>query len=170
MIMLLDKFVLGLPSKTIRRFYINLHGTCNIAPSALLYNGLKWWAGPLKIGGGSSVGFRCHLDCRNGIEIGNNVDLASEVMIWTKHHDYNDPHFATKGGPVIIGDYAWLCARCIILPGVKIGEGAVVAAGAVVCRDVEPWTIAGGVPAKKIGVRERKDYKYVPASCNIPFL
>ena len=170
MIMLLDKLALGVPSKTVRRLYINLHSTCDLDSSVLLYNGLKWWAGPLKVGGGSSVGFRCHLDCRNGIEICRNVDLATEVMIWTKHHDYNDLHFSTKGGKVTIGDYAWLCARCIILPGVTIGEGAVVAAGAVVCKDVDPYTIVGGIPAKVIGRREKKEYDYIPSMCNIPFL
>lgn len=55
------------------------------------------------------------------------------------------------------------------MPGVTIGEGAVVAAGAVVCKDVEPWSIVGGVPAKKIGERERKDYDYVPGTYSIPF-
>lgn len=70
-------------------------------------------------------------------------------MIWTLHHDYNDIHFGVKGGRVEIGDYSWICSCAIILPGVKIGERSVVAAGAVVCKDVEPYSIVGGVPAKK---------------------
>lgn len=65
-----------------------------------------------------------------------NVKIAPKVPIY-------------RGGRVILEDYVWLCARSIILPGVTIGEGAIVAAGAVVCKDVEPWTVVGGVPAKK---------------------
>lgn len=68
-----------------------------------------------------------------------------------------------------MGDYCWICSRAIVLPGVNIGEGAVVAAGAVVCKDVEPWSVVGGVPAKKIGERERKGYDYVPGAYSIPF-
>lgn len=58
----------------------------------------------------------------------------------------------------------------MILPGVSIGEGAVVAAGAVVTSDVEPWTVVGGVPARKIGNREKKQYNYKPGDFWIPFV
>lgn len=75
--------------------------------------------------------------------------MATEVMIWTAHHDYNDVHFGVRGGEVVIGDYCWICARAIILPNVKIGEGAVVAAGAVVTKDVEPWSVVGGGTGKE---------------------
>jgi acetyltransferase-like isoleucine patch superfamily enzyme len=93
------------------------------------------------------------LDARSGLTIGENVNLSNEVMIWSLHHDYNDPDFAAIGAPVIIEDYAWLCSRCIILPGVTIGKGAVVAAGAVVSRNVLPYTVVGGIPAKVIASR-----------------
>ena len=83
-------------------------------------------------------------------------------MIWTLHHDYNDINFKTVGDRVKIGDYAWICSGAIILPGVEIGEGAVVAAGAVVTKNVDPYCIVGGVPAKKIGEREKKNYLYSP--------
>jgi acetyltransferase-like isoleucine patch superfamily enzyme len=74
-------------------------------------------------------------------------------MIWTLHHDYNSADFAQIGQPVIIEDYVWLCSRSIILPGVTVGKGAVVAAGAVVTRNVQPYTVVGGVPAKFIATR-----------------
>ncbi|WP_455429725.1 acyltransferase [Mucilaginibacter lappiensis] len=74
-------------------------------------------------------------------------------MIWTLHHDYNSTDFAQTGQPVIIEDYVWLCSRTVILPGVTIGKGAVVAAGAVVTRNVQPYTVVGGVPAKPIAKR-----------------
>ena len=63
-----------------------------------------------------------------------------------------------------------MCSNCIILPGVTIGEGAVVAAGAVVSRDVESWTVVGGVPAKPIARREVKEYDYRPGDYWLPLL
>ena len=116
----------------------------------------------ISIDEGTVIGHGVTLDGRNGITIGKNVNFSSEVMIWTMQHDYNDPSFGAAGGPVVIHDYAWISVRAIILPNVTIGEGAVVAAGAVVTKDVEPYTIVGGVPAKKIGERNN-NLDYVPA-------
>ena len=163
------RLILKIPSKHLRRFFLNRYKNVEIANTALLYGGMYWWKGPLKVGSGCNIGFKCHLDCRRGIYIGKNVTVATEVMFWSLHHDYNDLYFGIKGGAITVGDYCWICSRAIILPGVKIGEGAVVAAGAVVCKDVEPWSIVGGVPAKKIGEREQKKYDYVPGAYSIPF-
>jgi maltose O-acetyltransferase len=116
----------------------------------------------LIISNGCSIGPRVRLDARKGLTIKENVTIAAEVMIWTLHHDYNDINFKTIGAPVIIDEYAWVCSRAIILPGVKIGKFAVVASGAVVTNDVPDYAIVGGVPAKIIGQREIKDYKYIP--------
>ena len=168
--MLWIRFVCCIPSKHLRRAFLCLYRDVHIHRSVPLYHGLEYWRGPLSIGEGSSVGFRNHLDCRRGLEIGRSVCLASDVTIWTLHHDYNDPSFGTKGGKVKIGDYAWLCANCIVLPGVTVGEGAVVAAGAVVTSDVAPWSVVGGVPARKIAERQRKDYHYRPGDYWYPFL
>ena len=68
------------------------------------------------------------------------------------------PTFGVKGGPVVIEDWVYIGTRATILPGVRIKEGAVVAAGAVVTKDVEPWTMVGGVPAKFIKVRPHVTY------------
>lgn len=95
------------------------------------------------------------LDGRNGtLTIGNNVNIGPECMIWTLEHNPQDPDFADRPGNVTIDDYVWLGSRVIVLPGVHIGRGAVVAAGAVVTKDVAPMTIVGGVPAKQIGTRD----------------
>ena len=74
-------------------------------------------------------------------------------------HDPQHPDFDCRGGPVTIGDRAWIGARAIILPNTRIGEGAVVSAGAVVTRDVDPYTIVGGNPARPVGERTR-DLRY----------
>lgn len=94
------------------------------------------------------------LDGRNGkLVIGNHVDIATCTYIWTLEHDPHSDNFTDRPGDVIIEDYVWIGSRALILPSVRIGKGAVVAAGSVVTKDVEPMSIVGGVPAKVIGKR-----------------
>lgn len=112
--------------------------------------------------GDCSVGPNVLLDGRSTLIVGKNVTIARNTMIWTLHHDYNDPSFRTVGAAVTIGEYAWICSGAIVLPGVRIGKGAVVASGAVVTHDVEDFTIVGGVPARIIGHRQRQSYHYSP--------
>lgn len=107
------------------------------------------------VGNNTVIGNDILLDGRRGIRIGNNVNIAAEVAIFTLEHNPDDPYFGTQGGCVDIADYVVIGSRAMILPNVKIGEGAVVAAGAVVTKDVEPYTIVGGVPAKFIRFRNR---------------
>lgn len=95
-----------------------------------------------------------------GVKIGNNVDIAQEVNIWTEQHDYNSATYASTGGEVVIEDYVWIASRATILPGVTIGRGAVVASCAVVTKDVPSMAIVAGIPAKIIGHRQDcLDYK-----------
>ena len=114
----------------------------------------------ITIGSGVSIGPKVLLDGRKGLTIGKSVVIGYEAIIWTLHHDYNDLLFRGKGAPVTIGDYAWICSRSIVLPGVSIGEGAVIASGAVVTKDVPPFAVVGGIPARVIGYREKKEYAY----------
>jgi acetyltransferase-like isoleucine patch superfamily enzyme len=111
------------------------------------------------IGDHTIIGYDAFLDGRYSLTIGNNVNLGGEVAIFTAEHDPNSTDFRMVGGPVTIGDYAYIGTRVTILPGVRIGEGAVVATGAVVSHDIEPYTIVGGVPAKYIKDR-RRDLSY----------
>lgn len=138
--------------------------------SAVLYGGFEIRSPrKLKIGANCCIGHKATLDARGGLTIGNNVNLSSEVMIWTAQHDYRDPMFGTNFEPVTIGETVWIGPRCIILPGVTVGEGAVVAAGAVVTKEVESYTVVGGIPAQKIADRP-KDLNYNPAGNPIPFV
>jgi maltose O-acetyltransferase len=153
--MWLLRLVGHLPGQNLRRSLFRLWGV-TIGSGAYIYSGAELRSpSKISVGAGSIIGFRATLDGRRGIAIGNHVNLSSEVAIWTLQHDPTDPGFAATGGPVAIGDFAWLSFRTTILPGVSVGEGAVVAAGAVVTTDVEPWTVVGGIPARPIGVRPR---------------
>jgi acetyltransferase-like isoleucine patch superfamily enzyme len=113
----------------------------------------------IRIGHGTVVGLDATLDGRAGLELGESVNLSNEVSIWSLQHDPQDADFGPVGGRVVIGDRAWLSNRCIVLPGVTIGEGAVVAAGAVVTKDVAPFAVVAGIPARVIGAR-RTDLSY----------
>ena len=108
----------------------------------------------ISIGGNSNINKHCLLDGRGGLTIGNCVDIAQDVYIWTEQHDYNSPDYKAVCSPVVIDDYVWIASRATILPGVTIGRGAVVACGAVVTKDVPPLTVVGGIPAKIIGERD----------------
>lgn len=112
------------------------------------------------IGEDTVVGEFAFLDGRAPLKIGNHTDIASHVLIYNSEHDINAEDFKTSEEPVEIGDYVFIGPRAIILPGVRIGQGAVVAAGAVVTEEVAPFKIVGGVPAKEIGERKLKNPQY----------
>lgn len=106
-----------------------------------------------KLGNNSTVNQKCHLDNRGQITIGDNVSISPEVCILTADHDPQSKDFSGRIYPVTIEDYVFIATRATILPGVTLGKGSVVAAGAVVTKNVDPFTIVAGVPAKPIGSR-----------------
>ncbi len=114
----------------------------------------------VEVGQGTIIGRNAFLDGRDKLKIGNYVDIASDVMIYNSEHDLEAEDFAAIIAPVEIGDFCFIGPRSIILPGIKIGKGAVVAAGAVVTKDVSEFTIVGGVPAQEIGKRKNQDPHY----------
>lgn len=150
----------NIPSQTIRNYGLRLLGV-RMSSNVKFYYGFSVRS-PKKliIEDGVSIGPKVLLDARCGLIIRKSAVIAYDAIIWSLNHDYNDINFCGKGAPVEIGAYAWICSRSIILPGITIGEGAVVASGAIVTKDVEPYTIVGGIPAKVIGKRDKKMYKY----------
>jgi len=149
-----------IPFWIIRKFFFELSGI-KIGKDSRIHVGTKFYLPKgITIGEDSVIGYRSFLDGRAKLTIGSHVDIASEVMIYNSEHDLEAKDFKAIEQPVIIDDYVFIGPRAIILPGVKIGKGAVVAANAVVTKDVPPKTIVGGVPAKPIGERKIKELKY----------
>ena len=99
------------------------------------------------------------VDCYSvaAIKIGDQATVSQGVKLCAAGHDISSKIMELSYAPIVVGDNAWVAGWSIVLPGVTIGEGAVVAAGAVVTKDVEPWTVVGGNPAKLIKKRVLKD-------------
>ena len=116
------------------------------------------------------IGEKCCIFAIGAVTIKRGAILADRVDIRTANHYYDGPElnyipFDEKVvvKPVIIGENAWIASHVLILPGVEIGEGAVVAAGAVVTKNVEPYAVVGGNPAKVIKYRDKERYGQLKA-------
>ena len=145
----------NVPSRRVRFFWLG-RMLAGFQTNVFVAMGVKFYAPEnVHIGKHSIVNAGCIIDGREAsISIGENVDIGTQSHIWTLEHDPNDTQHGTKGGPVIIEDYVWVASRVTILPGVRVGKGAVIAAGSVVTKNVPPMAIVAGVPAKQIGDRD----------------
>lgn len=113
----------------------------------------------IEIGSGTTIGRHCILDGRAPLRIGRNVNIGGRTQFFTGTHDVDSANFDAEFLPITVEDQVWIALSAIVLGGVTIGRGAVVAAGAVVTRDLEPMGIYAGVPARKIGER-KSDLSY----------
>jgi acetyltransferase-like isoleucine patch superfamily enzyme len=127
--------------------------------------GVRSSGAKVAIGKGTVINHGCLLYTTGGLVIGENVSISSGSWLVTGTHDINDPLFPDRYLPIVIGNHAWIGARATILAGVTIGEGAVVMAGAVVSRDVPPYAVVGGVPAKVVSQRKLQDLSYEMNFC-----
>lgn len=158
--MMVLKYVGCVPSHHVRRFFYRLCGV-KIGKGSTIHMGAVFYdSRNVSIGEDTIIGENAVLDGRDKLAIGNHVDIASEVMIYNSEHNLQDPNFSPIEREVVIEDYVFIGPRAIILPGVHIGRGAVVAAGAVVTKNVLENSIVGGVPAKEISKRNIKEYSY----------
>lgn len=95
--------------------------------------------------------------CLAPIELRRGSTIAQEAYLCSGTHDFNDPRTPLKTAPISIGAYAFVGLRAIVLPGVCVGTGCVVGAGAIVTRDTAEWTIVAGNPARSVGIRRRQE-------------
>lgn len=159
-LMLLNLIGCTVPFHFIRKLVYRLAGI-KIGKNSYVHMGTRFYFPiGITIGEGTIIGDHCFLDGRTKLTIGDNVDIASQVLIYNSEHNVHSEGFDPIEEPVEIGDYVFIGPRAIILPGVKIGKGAVIAAGAVITADVKPFEIVGGVPAKVIGERKNKNPNY----------
>lgn len=157
---LCNEWINRIPSHNIRQyFYRRVMGFIIGKQSSIFMDCTFDCARGISIGDNSVINSRCRLDTRGNITIGKNVSISQEVIILTADHDINSPDFSGRNKAVVINDYVWIGTRAMILPGINIGKGAVVAAGAIVTKNVEPFTLVAGVPAKFVK-RRQEDVNY----------
>lgn len=133
----------GWRCRLLRAFGANIGKGCRIQGGAEI-----WQPWNLTLGDNCWVDGGVKLYTVDKITAGDNVVFSAGALVCTAQHDVASPIFELKTAPITIGSYAWVASNTIILPGLTIGEGAVVAAGSVVTKSVDPWTIVGGNPAK----------------------
>lgn len=153
-------WVAHIPSFHFRHWYYRRVLHYSLGKDSSIHMGVFVTGYNIHIGNNVVINRRVHLDGRIGVRIHDNVSISPEVYIVSLEHDPQDASFGTRGAEVIIEEDVWIGVRAMIMPGVRVGKGAVVAAGAVVTKEVAPYQIVAGVPARPIGVRSHHlDYK-----------
>jgi acetyltransferase-like isoleucine patch superfamily enzyme len=151
---LCNKVIAEIPSHTLRLGFYRHVMAFEIGKRSFIFMGASFDSrGGFSIGDHSVINENCRLDNRGTLHIGANVSISSEVCILTADHDPQSESFVGRNRPVEIEDYVFIGTRALVLPGCKIGRGAIVAAGSVLTKDVEPFAIVAGNPAKLVGQR-----------------
>jgi putative colanic acid biosynthesis acetyltransferase WcaF len=137
-----------------RNFLLRCFGA-RIGPRCAIYPSCKIWA-PWNLELGEQTALADEVDCYcvDRIRIGAHVTVSQYTYLCTASHDICSPHMRLITAPIAVQSGAWLCADVFVGPGVTVGEGAVAAARAVVVKDVAPWTVVGGNPARFIKSRQ----------------
>jgi serine acetyltransferase len=147
-----NSLITFIPSHTVRLAFLRFLGA-TIGKGSTIFRGTTIFdAEFLTIGKDTTIGFRCFLDSRAGLWIGDNVTIASDTQILGGGHDINHPDFTIVPIPTVIEDYVWIASRAFILPSF-IHRGAVVAAQSLVNKDIGELEVVGGIPAKVIAKR-----------------
>jgi putative colanic acid biosynthesis acetyltransferase WcaF len=140
-----------------RAFLLRCFGA-TLGPNCHFYPKSRIWAPwNLVCADGASLGDEAELYNPSPISMGSHAIVSQQAYICGATHYYNDPAFPLISFPMSVGAYAWVCARASVSPGVNVGEGAVLGLGSVATRDLEPWTVYAGVPAKPIKRRVRPE-------------
>ena len=139
-----------------RRGVLRLFGA-KVGRHARIAPSVRIWA-PWNLDVGEDASLAHHVDCYcvDRITIGAHATVSQEAFLCSATHDVSDPNMRLVTAPIFIEDQAWVCARAFISPGVRVSVGSVVGACSVVTRDVAPWTIVAGNPARMINSRQLK--------------
>lgn len=143
------------PMRRWRAFLLNcfgasIHPSCHIVRTARVE--CPW---NLSMGGNSCLGDSAHAYCLGAVTIGARVTVSQNAHLCAGSHDYNDPDMPLLRPKITIGDDAWIAADAFVGPGVVVGEGTILAARGVAVKDLDPWTIYGGNPARSIRPRQK---------------
>lgn len=139
-----------------RAFVLRMFGA-KLGRNCRIYPGAKIWA-PWHLEAGDQCGIANGAIIYNQarIRLGRRVVISQGAHLCTGTHDYEDPGFALRAEPIVVGDQAWIAAESFIHPGVTIGEGAVIGARSVVTKDIPPWMVCAGNPCQPIKPRVLK--------------
>jgi putative colanic acid biosynthesis acetyltransferase WcaF len=136
----------------LRCFGATLGQNCHFYPNSRI-----WAPWNLICADGASLGDEAEIYNPSPVSMGSHAIVSQQAYICGATHDYDDPSFPLISFPMSVGAYAWVCARASVSPGVNVGEGAVLGLGSVATRDLEPWTVYAGVPARPIKRRVRRE-------------
>jgi putative colanic acid biosynthesis acetyltransferase WcaF len=146
------------PMHSWRNFLLSCFGAkiaphCHIAPSARI-----WAPWNLACEENATIGAGAVIYNPKLLYMASHSIVSQQAYICGATHDYEDATFPLISSPMTLGAYSWVCARAVVQPGVNLGEGAVLGLASVATRDLEPWTVYGGIPARKIKQRVLRNH------------
>jgi acetyltransferase-like isoleucine patch superfamily enzyme len=159
----LNRVVASIPLPGLRYLYYRVVCGIKLGKGSSIWMGAQFTGGALdqiEIGDYCSIGSDSFWVAGAPIRLKNNVVTGHRVEFYTSDHDPDDPAFSRRDAGILVEDRAWIGSRAILLKGVTIGTGAVVAAGSVVTKDVAPFTIVAGNPARSIRKRGATEFSY----------
>lgn len=143
------------PLQPLRRFLLQLFGA-DIHPTAMVRGSVRiWWPGNLRMGAHASLGPGAICYNVAMVTLEDHAIVSQRAHLCTATHNVDDGEFPLTSRPITIGRKAWIAAEAFVGPGVSAGEGAVLGARGVAARDLEPWTIYAGNPARPLRARRR---------------
>lgn len=134
----------------LRCFGARLGPNCHIYPAAQI-----WAPWNLRCDDSAAIADEAVIYNVGPVHLGSHAIISQQAYVCTASNDIDDPRFAMVVAPIAIGRYAWVCARACVMPGVTLGEGAVLGLASVATRSLEPWQVYAGAPAKRLRQRVR---------------